>query len=215
MEPQFWIDSWAKGGSCTSFHRPDIHPYVVKYLTPGFLAGKRVLVPLCGKTVDLLWFRQHAAHVVGVELCERAVRRFLDEQAISYVRLGNRFEAERLTLICQDIFTLGPAEIGPVDFVYDRAALVALPLPMRLRYVVKIDELTTCGAVQFVNTVQYHPILDTPPFSIGPDDIERYHGGRYLIEHVECAARPNHGMVRKFNLDWLVEHGFWLRRVSH
>ena len=61
MEPQFWIHSWERGGSCISFHRPDIHPYVVKYVTPGFLAGKRVLVPLCGKTVDLLWFRQHAA----------------------------------------------------------------------------------------------------------------------------------------------------------
>ena len=61
---------------------------------------------------------------------------------------------------------------------------------MRVRYVAKIDRLTSPGAVKFVNTVQYDPALDTPPFSIGPDDIERYHGERYLIEHVECAARP-------------------------
>ena len=125
MDQQFWTNSWAKGESCTSFHRPDIHPYVIKHLAPDFLAGKRVLVPLCGKTVDLLWFRQHAAHVIGVELCELAVRQFFDEQAIDYVRSHGRFEAERLTLICRDIFTLGFNELGPVDFVYDRAALVA------------------------------------------------------------------------------------------
>ena len=214
MEPQFWINSWERGGSCTSFHRPDIHPYVVKYVTPGLLAGKRVLVPLCGKTVDCSGSGSTPPTSSASSSASWRCASSSTSRGSGYVRNHDRFEADRLTLICRDIFTLSPDDLGPIDFVYDRAALVALPLPMRLRYVAKIDELTTCGAVQFVNTVQYDPVLDTPPFSIGPDDIERYHGGRYLIEHVECAVRPNHGMVRKFNLDWLVEHGFWLRRIS-
>ena len=128
MEPQFWLDSWRKGGSCTSFHRPDVHPYVIRHAPPDFLAGKRVLVPLCGKAVDLLWFQRHAAQVVGVELCELAVQQFFAENAAPNERRGDRFETERLTLICRDIFALGPAEIGPV---------------------------------QFVNTVQYDPVMDT------------------------------------------------------
>jgi thiopurine S-methyltransferase len=215
MEPHFWLDSWRKGGSCTSFHRPDVHPYVIRHAPPDFLAGKRVLVPLCGKAIDLLRFQRHAAHVVGVELCELAVQQFFAENAAPHEHRGDRFETERLTLICRDIFALGPAEIGPVDFVYDRAALVALPLPMRLRYVAKIDELTRRGTVQFVNTVQYDPVMDTPPFSVGPEDIERYHGGRYRIEHLESPLLPHHGMVRKFQLNWLIEHAFRLTRIDH
>jgi thiopurine S-methyltransferase len=214
MERQFWVDSWLEGGSRTSFHRPDIHPYVIKHATPAFLAGKRVLVPLCGKTNDLLWFQQHAAHVTGVELSELAVQQFFAENRMTFERRGNRYEAERLTILCEDMFDLGPAEIGPVDFVYDRAALVALPLPMRLRYVAKLDELTRRGTVQFVNTVQYDPVLDTPPFSLGPDEIARYYGGRYRIEHVEQPELPDHRMVRKFNLNWLIEHGFVLTRID-
>ena len=175
-----------------------------------FLAGKRVLVPLCGKTIDLLWFRSHAAHVVGVELCEFAVRQFFDEQAICLRAEPRPLRGRPADADLPGHLHSRPDDLGPLDFVYDRAALVALPLPMRLRYVAKIDELTPRGTVQFVNTVHYHPILDTPPFSIGPDDIERYHGGRYLIEHVECALLPNHGMVRKFHLNWLIEHGFRL-----
>ena len=214
MEPQFWIDSWAKGGSCTSFHRHDIHPYVIKYATPEFLAGKHVLVPLCGKTKDMLWFRQHAEHVVGIELAETAVQQFFAENSLPFERRGNRFEAERLTIFCHDMFDLGAADLGRTDLVYDRASLVALPLAMRLRYVAKIDELTWRGTVQFINTVQYDPVLDTPPFSIGPDEIARYYSGRYRIEHVECPELPHHGMVRKFHLNWLIEHGFMLTRVD-
>jgi thiopurine S-methyltransferase len=214
VERQFWVESWLKGGSCTSFHRPDIHPYVIKHAPPAFLAGRRVLVPLCGKTNDLLWFQQHAEHVTGVELSDLAVHQFFAENRTPFERHGNRYEAERLTILCEDMFDLGPAEIGPVDFVYDRAALVALPLPMRLRYVAKLDELTRRGTVQFVNTVQYDPVMDTPPFSIGPDEVARYYGGRYRIEHVEQPELPDHRMVRKFNLNWLIEHGFVLTRID-
>ena len=112
------------------------------------------------------------------------------------------------------MFDLGAADLGRTDFVYDRASLVALPLAMRLRYIAKIDELTWRGTVQFINTVQYDPVLDSPPFSIGSDEIDRYYSGRYRIEHVECPELPHHGMVRKFNLNWLIEHGFILTRVD-
>jgi thiopurine S-methyltransferase len=56
--------------------------------------------------------------------------------------------------------------------------------------------------------------MDIPPFSIGPDEIERYYGGRYRIEHVERPELPEHRMVRKFNLNWLIEHGFVLTQID-
>src|SRR3712207_3164875 len=108
MEAQFWIDSWDEGGHKTSFHRRDIHPYVQQFTPAESLTGKRVLVPLCGKTNDLMWYREYAEHVIGVELVEKAILQFFEEQGLSYTRREDRrftwFESERLTMICGDYF---------------------------------------------------------------------------------------------------------------
>jgi thiopurine S-methyltransferase len=214
MEAQFWIDSWHIGGSKTSFHRRDIHPYLSKHLPPATLQGKRVLVPLCGKTLDLLYFRDHAAHVIGVELVETAVQQFFAEHNLPFVKRGNRYEAERLTLICGDFFALTPADVGPLDLIYDRASLVALPLPMRLRYIQQVQALLPVGGQQFVNTLEYAPLLPEPPFSITPDEVAAYYGATHQIQHLEAPVLPEHGMVRKFRLRYLKEHGFLLTKQA-
>jgi thiopurine S-methyltransferase len=214
MEAQFWIDSWNIGGYKTSFHRRDIHPYLFKHLPPQTLRGKRVLVPLCGKTLDLLYFRDHAAHVIGVELVEKAVQQFFAEHDLPFVRRGNRYEAERLTLICGDFFALTPTDVGPLDLIYDRASLVALPLPMRLRYIQQVQALLPVGGQQFVNTLEYAPLLPEPPFSITPDEVAAYYGATHRIQHLEEPLLPEHGMVRKFGLHFLKAHGFLLTKQA-
>ncbi|MCE7986492.1 MAG: thiopurine S-methyltransferase [Caldilinea sp. CFX5] len=214
MEAQFWIDSWHIGGAKTSFHRRDIHPYLYKHLPPATLQGKRVLAPLCGKTLDLLYFRDHAAHVIGVELVEMAVQQFFAEHDLPFVQRGNRYEAERLTLICGDFFALTPADVGPLHLSYDRASLVALPLPMRLRYIQQVQALLPVGGQQFVNTLEYAPLLPEPPFSITPEEVAAYYGATHQIQHLEAPLLPDHGMVRKFGLTYLKEHGFLLTKQA-
>jgi thiopurine S-methyltransferase len=212
MEAEFWFDSWDRGGHCTSFHRSDIHPFLARHTPASRYAEARVLVPLCGKTNDLLYYRETASHVVGVELVEKAILQFFEENSLPYTRSGNRFEAERLTLLCGDFFALSRADVGRVDLVYDRAALVALPLAMRLRYVAKLDELSPIGAEQLVITLEYDPILDSAPFSIAPEDVATYYASGYDIEHVENQPQPNHGMIRRHGLRSVVEHGFLLKK---
>ena len=95
----------------------------------------------------------------------------------------------------------------------DRASLIAFPLDMRLRYLAKIDELAPVGCRLFLNTLEYAPYLDEPPFSVGPREVETYYGRRYRIEHVESPLRPGHGMQRKFGLDYVKEHLFVLTKV--
>lgn len=213
MEATFWINSWDQGGSATSFHRPDIHPYVMRYFTPEVLRGKRVLVPLCGKTNDMLWFRDHAEHVIGVELVPTAIHQFFAGNGISYQQTApHRYEAEGITMLNMDFFDVTTSDIGKIDFIYDRAALVALPIEMRMRYIQQIDRLMPIGSEQLVITLEYAPFLDTPPFSITPTEMAAYYGTRHAIEHVEAPTLPGHRMVEKFNLAFLKEHGFWLRR---
>ncbi|HEY1011676.1 MAG TPA: thiopurine S-methyltransferase [Herpetosiphonaceae bacterium] len=214
MKPEFWVESWDREGSATSFHRPDIHPFLPAYLPPEQLRGKRVLVPLCGKTNDLRWFADHAEHVIGVELVDKAIEQFFAEQQMPFAKHGDRYEAERLTLLNRDIFTLTPEDVGRIDLVYDRAALVALPLPMRLRYVDAIDQLLDPGARQLVITLEYAPTMATPPFSIAPDEMRDYFAAGYRVEHVAGPERPEHRMIPKFGLSFLREHAFLLTKSA-
>lgn len=214
MHPQFWLDSWEREGSATSFHRQDIHPYVVKYADPEVLRGKRVLVPLCGKTNDLLWFAQHAEHVIGVELVEKAILQFFEQNALPYTKTSDyRYESGRITMLCRDMFDITLEDVGTLDFVYDRAALVALPLDLRLRYVTKLDSLLPVGAQQLVVTLEYAPVMAEPPFSITPDETSAYYQARYMVEHIEQPERPEHRMIPKFGLSFLKEHAFRLTKL--
>jgi thiopurine S-methyltransferase len=212
MEKEFWIESWDEGGFKTSFHRKDIHPYILEYLTPEKLKGKRLLVPLCGKSMDLIYFQKYAEHVVGIELAEKAVYQFFEEQKLDFVKKGNRFESDKLTILQADFFALNQSDIGTIDLVYDRAALVALPLSMRLDYVEKIQSLLTENAQQFVNTLEYFPVKAEPPFSLSPDDLQSYYGDAFEIEHIESTLVPKHGLIRHWGLDYVKEHAFLLTK---
>jgi len=213
MEKQFWVTSWELEGHHTSFHRKDVHPYVTRHLPPAALQDKCVFVPLCGKTLDLLYFRQYAHHVVGVELVEKAVLQFFEENQLAYRRDGSRFISDKLTILCQDFFALTRQDVGPVDLVYDRAALVALPPTLRQAYLRQLETLVPVGAEYFLNTLEYAPELPSPPFSITPAEVAAYFPN-YHIDHVEQPQVPTHGMVRKYNLTFLIEHGFLMRKQA-
>ncbi|ADB42454.1 thiopurine S-methyltransferase [Spirosoma linguale] len=212
MEKAFWMNSWELEGPYTSFHRKDIHPYLIKHLPPFSLEGKSVFVPLCGKSVDMIYFSHFANRVIGVEIVEKAVLQFFSENQLTYRRIGDRFISGNITIFCCDLFSLTPDDLGPIDVVYDRASLVALPDAMRMRYLQTLEELTPVGALTFLNTVEYAPTMPTPPFSISPRDVLWYFPN-YVIDHVESPVLPNHGMVRKFNLSFLIEHGFLMRKL--
>lgn len=212
MHAEFWYDLWNR--NAVSFHRRDVHPYVQRYLSPEILQGKRVLVPLCGKSVDMVYLREHAAHVVGVELVRKGIEAFFAETGIPYTQpTPDRYEAEGLTLICGDFFTLTEADTGIIDIVHDRASLVALPHAMRLRYTAKLKELTRPGAWQLVNTLEYGPFdLGEAPFSLSAAEVRAYYEDSFDIEHVERPLLMQHPMVKKFSLQFLYEHAFILRR---
>ncbi len=116
MEQQFWVDSWDEGGTKTSFHLRDVHEHAAMLASQGVLDGARVLVPLCGKSVDLPYFARYAREVIGVELVPRAVTEFFDETGLTPVEgPSGVFTAGNLTIHCADLFALTPAALGPID----------------------------------------------------------------------------------------------------
>lgn len=208
VEKSFWKDSWDEGGYKTSFHKLDVHAYLFKHLPPPKLSNKKVLIPLCGKSVDLIYFREYAAQVIGVEFIHKAVNQFFEEQKLPFTKAGNFFLADKLTIINSDFFNVSVDDIGHIDLIYDRACLVALPPQLRFRYIQKIEELLPMGSQQFINTLEYFPTKLEPPFSIPPTQVRDYYGYSHHIEHVESENVENHGLKRAWGLEYVKEHGF-------
>ncbi|MEZ4904812.1 MAG: hypothetical protein R2822_25210 [Spirosomataceae bacterium] len=118
-------------------------------------------------------------------------------------------------MLRKDFMSLTTEEVGVVDWVYDRASLVALPDKMREDYLYAIDRLTDVGTKSLVITLEYFPLIHSAPFSICASQIEDYYGAGHFINHAESPLLMNHGMVRRWNLEYLYEHGFLLTKHTN
>ena len=177
MEPSFWHECWAKQEH--GFHLDHPNPALVKHA--GVLPnGTRVLVPLCGKAHDLRWLAERGHEVLGVELSELAVRAFFEEQKLSASEsvLGpfKRFAAGAIEILCGDFFALEPDHVTahggrPIGALYDRAALVALPQEMRVRYAARILALLPAGTPGLLVALDYAPSVGGPPFSVSEAEV--------------------------------------------
>jgi len=194
MDASFWHAKWEK--SEIGFHQDDFNPLLLEHFGALSLpAGSRVFVPLCGKTRDILWLLESGYRVVGVELSRVAVDQlFADmelQPAISRTGPLTHFAVEDLDIYCGDIFDLTGSELGRIDAVYDRAALVALPATMRQRYADHLAAVTG-SARQLLVAYEYDQSLqEGPPFAVIADEIRRLYSTHYepaLLASTEVAG---------------------------
>lgn len=188
MDQEFWLARWQ--ANQIGFHEGVPNALLVAHFAAlGVPAGGRVFVPLCGKSNDMLWLRAQGMRVVGAELSRLAVEQFFAELGLDPVvspagRLA-RFEAEHVTIFAGDIFDLDRAALGAVDAIYDRAALVALPEPMRARYAAHLVELTQ-AAPQLLITFEYDQTHHKgPPFSVEASEVAAHYDAGYRLDHAE------------------------------
>lgn len=177
MEPDFWLQRWEDGQ--TGFHQQRVTPLLAKYWPSLQLpAGSRVLVPLCGKSLDMMWLAEQGHTVLGVELSPLAVRQFFDENGLSptveTTAEGERYVAGDIEILCGDIFALTGETLGTCAGVYDRAALIALPIHMRERYVEHVYGQLPPHYKGLLLTLDYEQEqMPGPPFSVGDAEVEQ------------------------------------------
>src|SRR5580658_463442 len=128
MEPEFWHERWRTGQ--IGFHQSAVDRNLRRHWPMLNLGrGRRVFVPLCGKSLDMLWLRDQGHCVVGVELSATAVEAFLMENGIPARRRVQSgfdiFEAPNIQLFRGDFFALTQALLGDAGAVYDRAGLIS------------------------------------------------------------------------------------------
>ena len=169
MKAEDWLEKWRVAQ--IGFHKDEVHTDLLRWSRRLLDSGPhRVLVPLCGKTLDLDWLVRQGHEVIGIELSPLAAEAVFEESGRPFSmrrRDGLDFyESTGLTILCGDIFRVQRTHVGEPDRVWDRAAMVALPPAVRTAYTEKIRELAAPGRL-LLNAFEYDQSLrDGPPYSI-------------------------------------------------
>jgi len=217
MKPEFWHERWEKGE--IGFHQYDFNHHMQEFINClGVQAGDNILVPLCGKSLDMLWLADHGYRVTGIEISELAVRDFFAENGLVH-EINDRsgmlvYQGENIDICVTDFFTVEKADMPLADAVYDRASLIALPPDMRLDYAGHLTRLIDSGIRSLLVTLDYpQEEMRGPPFSVMPAEVEQLFGSQFLINRLhseDCLA--NEPRFRKKGLTRLEEHVFMLKK---
>lgn len=190
MEHEFWHHKWEI--KQTGFHLDYVHPLLKRNLN-AFSVNDSIFVPLCGKTLDIGYLLSLGHRVVGVELSELAVSELFQQlQLIPKispwgVAEGKIYQADKLTVYVGDFFALQAEDLGAISVVYDRAALIALPKELRIKYSHHI-RLITQQAPQLLITLDYdQSIAGGPPFAVSSAEVATLYRDSYTIDLLEEA----------------------------
>lgn len=216
MELTEWDARWRNGQ--IGFHQPDVSDFLDEYADRvfGAAASGRVLVPLCGKSLDMVFLAQRAAAVVGVEYVEQAVEEFFAERGLSPdVDRGPPvlYRAHKYIVFATDFFTVTNEHVGEIDAIFDRASLVALDPEARVDYVDHLRSLVPAGAMTLLITFDYEQSeMNGPPFAVSDNEVERLFRDGFAIEHLETRDALNE-RFRARGLRAMTESAFALTRL--
>lgn len=199
MDPAFWQARWQQ--QRIGFHQDRPTPQLEAHWDAvGAAPGSRVFVPLAGKSRDMLWLAARGHRVLGVEVSALAVAAFFAEHGLDPQRepspYGVHYRAGDIELICGDAFALEARALADCTAVFDRAALIALPPPLRERYVDALYACLPAGCRGLLVTLVFDGSRKPgPPFPVPDDEVRARFGPRWDIDLLErqdtLAAQPD------------------------
>jgi thiopurine S-methyltransferase len=217
MDPDFWHERWQ--ANQIGFHQSETNRHLLRHWPQLDLAAdSRILVPLCGKSLDILWLLEQGHPVVGIEISRLAVEAFFAENRLTpevYEEpFGRRYVVDQLEVLCADFFSLTAEDTGKVDAFYDRAALIALTPSQRPGYVEHLTRLLDGGTTGLLITLDYNqPEMSGPPFSVPREEVYHLFEPAFSIEQLfEFDALEENQRFREKGVTALSEHAWHLRR---
>lgn len=198
MDHDFWRERWAQGQ--LGFHREEAHPLLERFWPELGLPAGRVLVPLCGKSMDLDWLAVRGHDVVGVEFVPAAVDAYFAERGLTPEREEiDSFPVSRrdgVALVVADFFAVHAGVTGTCDGAYDRAAWVAIAPADRSKYVRRVHSLLRPGARVLLLNFD-HDVGAGPPHSISTDEVRSTWDGFSLDLRFEHDILPEEPRFRE------------------
>ncbi len=212
MTPEFWLQRWQENR--IGFHQAQINVHLEAYW-PGLdvAPGSTVFVPLCGKSLDMLWLAAQGYRVLGVELSPLAVEAFFRENGltpeIERQQTFHRYRCGEIEILCGDFFELQSSDLARIAAVYDRASLIALPPDMRTRYVGKLQSLLPGRRPTLLITLDYpQDERQGPPFAVSEAEVLGLYAGHWQVEKI--ASRDLRDENTRAQLSRFEEHVFVL-----
>ena len=235
MTPEFWHQRWQRGE--IGWHSEELNRHLTEHWPRLHIGAEaRVLVPLCGKTLDMLWLAGQGHRVLGVELSPIAAEAFFRDNGLTpqVTDLSPapflRFAVDELVLLVGDFFDLTPqlaqasldsrggGDGGAIHAVYDRAALIALPPQSRPAYAAHLSKLLRAAgshqepAESLLVSLDYDQSqMQGPPFAVGDAEVRALFAEAFAIEPLASFdALAENPRFRERGLDQLTEHVYRL-----
>jgi thiopurine S-methyltransferase len=209
-----WEERWRRNEHTYGEHAPNDHLVAFADHMP---PNGRVMLPLSGKSRDMIWLRDRGATVVGIEFVKEAAEAFFAENRIACERHERRhlvLEGEGIEIVVSDFFAVEPEEVGKIDWIFDRAALVAIRPEDRIPYVEQLLRFLEPGG-QILLVALDHDQRDgqRPPFAIPPKEIARLFAGHELGVLDE---RDVYGRFPRLaqRVRWAYEHVWTIKKLQ-
>lgn len=180
----YWENRWNEGK--IGWHKDEVNKFLVKYIN--LEKHSNVCVPLCGKTIDLVWLSEHISGTVcGVELCTKAVVDFFVENKLDYE--VEKFEdhevyyetkKKKIKIYRGSILTTPISE--KFELIYDRAALVAMNPTDRKDYSEKLKSLSKPSGQMLLIALLREENRQGPPHHTSHEDVKQLYQNAEIIE---------------------------------
>uniref|UniRef100_A0A674NBC8 thiopurine S-methyltransferase n=1 Tax=Takifugu rubripes TaxID=31033 RepID=A0A674NBC8_TAKRU len=212
-----WEERWDDGR--TGFHQPQVHK-MLELNIDKVLAGRpgvRFFFPLCGKAVDMKWLADRGHSVVGVEISEKAIKQFFEENNLAYSEEpvpsipGAKVYKSSEKNICLyqcDLYKFSSSIEGQFGAIWDRGSLVAINPRDREKYAALLTSLMAQDCRYLLDTLLYNPDLyPGPPFLVPDEQVHSLFGPSCDVELLQSvdAMTERH---RSWNIDYLTENVF-------
>jgi len=180
----YWLQNWKH--NYIPFHKNVVNPLLEQYLPQLQLpSSSHVLVPLCGKSLDMLWLLNQGYRVIGIEMSNIACEAFFDENKLPITtrKYGGStiYSSQQIDLYCGDIFALSTNLLPNIAAIYDRAAFIALPPTTRQQYVQHLCQFIAPTGQMLLIVISSSDKVQGPPYIVSAKEIEQLFSGRFEI----------------------------------
>lgn len=208
MESAFWHSCWEN--NTIGFHQQQVNSLLRQYM-PSLVkpSDRHVFVPLCGKSLDMYWLAEQLT-VTGAELSAIACRDFFADSDVNFKQQTQGdfvcYNGLNISLWQGDFFKLTAKQLKPVDWIYDRAALIALPKAMQQQYVAHLLSFFQDKTRLLLLTLEFpENEMSGPPFPVFEADLPQLFPG-FVVDCLASQAIENKQFAQRiFPVSHLVE----------
>ncbi len=218
-----WLRLWEQGDTPWHVDQPDSQLQTYISLLTKDDSSAAILVPFCGKSLDLIWLSEQGYSVTGVELSPLAVEQLFEENSIPHAKteigMFTVYKAtdRHLKVLVGSLFNLTPEITGLQDAIWDCRSLGAVNIQDRTDFIrVLLSILKPSGNI-LISHLDYDPSeRDGPPFSLTAAAIQMlFSTDGWIVERIASEDLSGTPVAVMHHLSWANQLLHLVHRNGH